>query len=125
MIKKTRAIRCWRTWDSQLLHGELQPRGDGGQRVLHTVIEEEGVQRQAVRVDDGRYQVLRVMEERQRAHVPGERRTEYVSFTEKLVLLFTSPGRWEFQVETGLLTREKSAPLTPTLSNKFINTFLF
>lgn len=39
------------------------------------MVEQEGVQRQAVRVDDGRHQVLRVMEEGQRAHVPAQKQT--------------------------------------------------
>lgn len=59
------------TWNGELLHDELHPGGDGGQRVLHAVVEEEGVQRQAVRVDDGRHQVLGVVEEGQGAHVPA------------------------------------------------------
>lgn len=67
------------TWNGQLLHNELHPWWDSSQRVLHTVVEQEWVQRQAARVDDGRYQILGVMEERQGTHVPAERQ-DYFTF---------------------------------------------
>lgn len=67
------------TWNGQLLHNELHPWWDSSQRVLHTVVEQEWVQRQAARVDDGCYQILGVMEERQGTHVPAERH-DYFTF---------------------------------------------
>lgn len=50
------------------------------------MIEEERVQGQVVRVDDGRDQVLGVMEERQGAHVPGEEQMVSTSGTKNTLL---------------------------------------
>lgn len=67
------------TWPKDVFQRELDPGRKSGHGVLQTVVEEEGVQGQALGVAHGRDQVLRVVEQRQRAHVPvAHRRAGYV-----------------------------------------------
>ena len=62
------------TWNHHLLYGELHPWGHCSQGVLDAVVEQKGVEGEAAWVDEGRYQVLRIVEERQGAHVPVDMR---------------------------------------------------
>lgn len=58
------------TWEEEFLDHELYPWGRGCYSILHTVVQQEGIQGQATRVNDGRHQVLGVVEEGQGTHVP-------------------------------------------------------